>query len=74
MSWDGTWATEVERSGDFGRMLRAISRLKESGAPQKVLKVPESNMRQAAAALRRAGVSGRVRNMDGSQDWFIKVR
>jgi hypothetical protein len=54
-------------------MLRAISRLKESRAPQKVLKVPEGDMRQAAAALRRAGVSGRVRSMDGSQDWYIKV-
>ncbi len=73
LSRDGVWATEVERSGDFMRMLQAIDRLVESGAPMKVLKVPDQDMKTAAAAFRRAGVSGLVRNLDGSKEWDINV-
>lgn len=74
LSWNGRWATEVERSRSFGRLWRALSRLVESGAPERVLKVPKKDMRLAAVVLRRAGVSGRVRSMDGSIDWYINVR
>lgn len=74
LSRNGRWATEVERSRDFGRLWQAISRLVESGAPERVLKVPEEDMGLAAVVFRRAGISGRVRSLDGSQDWYIKVR
>jgi hypothetical protein len=74
LSWDGTWATEVERSGDLDCLILAAERLKESGAPQKVLKVPARYMRLAAVALRQAAVSAWVRNMYGSDEFFVKVR
>lgn len=74
LSWNGVWGTEVELSGSFDRMLLAASRLRESGARQKVLKVPQRYMRMAAAALRAEGVSAWVRNMDGSDEFFVRIR
>ena len=73
LSRDGVWATEVERSGDFGGLWRAVMRLVASGAPQKVLKVPQQDMNFAAVVLRKAGVSAWVRNMDGSDEFFVQV-
>lgn len=73
LSRDGVWATEVETSGDFVRLMRAAERLAESGAPQKVLKVPHRHMRIAAAALQRAGVSARVRNMHDTCGFAVRV-
>lgn len=74
LSRNGIWATEVETSGDFGRLMHAASRLAESGAPQKVLKVPHRHLLRAAAALKRAGVSARVRNMHDTKGFFVDAR
>ena len=52
-------ATEVERSGSATGLQAAAKRLKLSGAPQKVLRVPQKDM-SAATALRRAGIGGTV--------------
>ena len=71
LSRDGVWATEVETSGDFGRLMQAAWRLAESRAPQKVLKVPHRHMRMAAAAMREAGVSGRIRNMHDTSGFRV---
>ncbi len=73
ISRDGTWATEVETSGDLEFLILAAERLEESSAPQKVLKVPFRHMRLAAVALRRVAVSAWVRNMHGSKEFFVKV-
>jgi hypothetical protein len=54
-------------------MKLAAERLAESGAPQKVLKVPQRYMMRAAVALRQAGVSAWVRNMYGTDEIFVKV-
>jgi hypothetical protein len=74
LSRDGNWATEVELSGNFSRLMRAAWRLKDAPAQQKVLKVHEDQMEMAAAALRRVEVSAWVRNIDGSREFFVKVR
>ena len=58
----GGRATEVERSGNPRNLAQAASRLKASGANQKVLQVPQKDMRAAASAMRDKGVSGTVKN------------
>ncbi|QRK05270.1 hypothetical protein JQX13_34460 [Archangium violaceum] len=73
LSWNGVWGTEVETSGSFSRLQLAVERLLESGARQRVLKVPERHMRLAAVVLRRMGVSAWVRNMHGSEEFFVGV-
>jgi hypothetical protein len=64
----------VETSGDFGRLMRVAGRLAESGAPQRVLKVPHRHLLLAAAALQRAGVSARVRKMHDTKGFFVYTR
>jgi hypothetical protein len=73
MSKNRVWGTEVETSGSYGRLRLAIARLQESGAPQKVLKVPQRYMRLAAVVLRDTGVSAWVRNMYGTDEFFVRV-
>ena len=63
----GGRATEVERSGTPQRLAAAARRLKSSGAPQKVLQVPQKDMDAAAQAMRKAGIGGTVKNMGGTQ-------
>jgi hypothetical protein len=72
LSFDGRWATEVELSSDFGRLMIAARRLSESGAAQKVLRVPRRDMRMAAAALRHSGVSAWVRDVNWSDEFFVR--
>ena len=60
-------ATEVERSGDPTLLEKAAMRLKRSGARQHVLQVPHKDMRTAAVAMRKTGVSGSVKNMSGTK-------
>ena len=55
--------TEVERSGDTKRLELAAQRLKSGRKPQKVLQVPQNDMDKAAAAMRKKGVSGTIKNM-----------
>ena len=63
----GGRATEVERSGSRQGLEAAARRLKQSGAPQKVLQVPQKDMDAAAQAMRKVGTSGTVRNMGGTR-------
>jgi len=63
----GKTATEVERSGDPARLKQAAARLKASRAKQKVLQVPQKDMNTAAEAMKKAKVSGSVKNMGGTK-------
>lgn len=64
-------ATEVERSGNAQNLEKAARRLKSSGKPQKVLQVPHADMPKARQALRKAKVSGTVKNMSGSKSSHV---
>ncbi len=57
-------ATEVERCGN---LKEAVKRLKMSGAKQRVLQVPQSDMTAAIQAMKSAGVTGTVKNMTGTK-------
>ena len=63
----GGRATEVERSGSSQGLEAAARRLKQSGAPQKVLQVPQKDMGAAAQAMRKVRVGGTVKNMGGTK-------
>lgn len=67
LSAGGKRATEVERSGTKAGLAAAARRLKKSGAPQKVLQVPQKDMPEASKALREAGIGGTVKNMGGTK-------
>lgn len=67
LSSGGKRATEVERSGDPGRLQEAAQRLKDSGATQHVLQVPQHHMDAAAEAMRGVGVPGSVKNIAGTK-------
>ncbi len=64
-------ATEVERSGSNAGLKKAAQRLKDSDKPQRVLVVPQKDMSKAAEAMRKAGVSGSVKNMGGTKSQFV---
>ena len=63
----GGTATEIERSGDPDKLQRAARRLQKSGAPKKVLQVPQKDMRKASEAMRKSKVGGTVKNMSGTK-------
>ena len=67
LSSDGKRATEVERSGTSDGLKKAARRLRDSGAKQKVLQVPQKDMTSAAEAMKEAGVVGSVKNMTGTK-------
>jgi hypothetical protein len=62
-------ATEIERRS--AGIARAVSRLKSSGRPRKVIQVPQSLMSQAVAEMRRQGASGTVKNLTGTKRRFV---
>lgn len=64
---DGGRATEIERSGDPAKLEQAARRLAASGANQHVLVVPQGDMDDAAAAMRKAKLSGTVKNITGTK-------
>jgi len=68
----GGRATEVERSGNLDNLSKAALRLKASGAPRKILQVPEKDMKTAVAAMRKAGVSGTVKNLGGTKNRSVR--
>ena len=72
LSKGGGRATEVERSGSSAGLNSAAQRLKKSGAPGKVLQVPQKDMGGAVKAMRKAGVSGTVKNMGGTKRWRVR--
>jgi len=60
-------ATEVERSGKPPQLRQAARRLRQSGAPRKVLQVPQQHMDKAAEAMRKEKAHGSVKNMSGTK-------
>ncbi len=60
-------ATEVELSGGQRQLRAAARRLKQSGAPQKVLQVPQKDMPKAAQAMKSEKVKGSVKNMGSTK-------
>ncbi len=62
----GGRATEIELSGNIDKLKEAARRLRDSGAPQRVLKVPQKDMDAAADAMRAAGMPGTVKNLKGT--------
>lgn len=63
-------ATEIER-GEPKQLEKAARRLKASGKPQKVLTVPTPSMPKAREAMRKARVSGTVRNLAGTRRSYV---
>jgi hypothetical protein len=57
----------VDRSGSEKHLERAAKRLKWANAEDRVLYVPHWDLAKAEAAMRRAGVTGAVSNLCGSQ-------
>ncbi len=68
----GGRATEVERSGSAQGLAAAARRLNQSGAPTKVLQVPQKDMDAAAAAMRNTGIGGTVKNMGGTKSRSVR--
>lgn len=60
-------ATEIERSGTSSGLKKAAERLKDSGKNQKVLQVPQKDMKKAVEAMKKAGTKGTVKNMSGTK-------
>ena len=57
---------------DKGQSLKeATKRLKESGRPQRVLQVPQKDMDKAVAAMKKAGITGTVKNLKGSKRKYV---
>lgn len=67
LSSSGKTATEVERSGNTRSLKAAARRLKASGAPRRVLQVPQHDMSKARQAMRSVKVKGTVKNMSGEK-------
>ncbi len=67
-------ATEIERSGTSDGLEKAARRLKSSEKPQKVLQVPQKDMSEAAAAMRKVGVGGTVKNMGGTKRRSVRKK
>lgn len=67
-------ATEIERSGSTEGLKKAAKRLKDSGKRQKVLQVPEKDMKKAADAMREVGIGGTVKNMTGTKRKSVAAR
>jgi hypothetical protein len=72
LSESGHRATEVERSGNQALLEKAARRLGASGAPQKVLQVPQKDMGAASQAMRTAGITGTVKNLGGTKKQSVR--
>lgn len=71
---DGKKALEVDRTGSIGHLERAAKRLRHVKAVDRVLFVPQWDMAKAEIAMRRAGVTGAVSNLCGSQRKRVRGR
>jgi len=60
-------AIEVERSGTNAGLEKAAKRLKDSKKIQRVLIVPNTDLRKAAEAMKKLKVTGTVKNMSGTK-------
>jgi hypothetical protein len=71
---DGRKAEEIDRTGSVKHLERAAKRLKSAKAEDRILYVPYWDMHKAEEAMRKAGVTGAVSNLCGSQRVRIKGR
>jgi hypothetical protein len=69
---DARRAEEIDRSGSQRHLERAAKRLKQVDAADRILYVPQWDMAKAELAMKRAGVTGAVSNLCGSQR--IRIR
>ena len=67
-------ATEIERSGTLRGLEAAARRLKRSRKRQKVLVVPQRDMDNAVAAMKKVGAGGTVKNMSGTKRRRVKPK
>jgi len=65
---NGKRATEIERNGNH---FDAANRLKNSEANQKILQVPQKDMKKAVEAMKKVGVKGSVKNMTGTKRYSV---
>lgn len=68
----GKRITEVERSGSFERLEMAAKRLDSRRSSQKVLQVPQKDMKGAVNAMKKVGIKGTVKNMSGSKSRSVR--
>lgn len=71
---DGKKALEWDRTGSDRHLERAAKRLKHVKAVDRVLFVPHWDMAKAELAMRKAGVTGAVSNLCGSQRKRVRAR
>ncbi len=71
---DGKKAQEVDRSGSVVNLERAAKRLRSARAEDRVLRVPQWDMAKAVTAMKRAGVTGAVSNLCGSQCKRVRAK
>ena len=69
---DGKKALEWDRTGSDRHLERAAKRLRHVKAVDRVLFVPQWDMARAEMAMRKAGVTGAVSNLCGSQRKRVK--
>jgi hypothetical protein len=70
---DGRKAEETDRTGSVKHLERAAKRLKSMKAEDRILYVPYWDMGKAEEAMRKAGVTGAVSNLCGSQRKRVKA-
>ena len=63
-------AVEIERGG-ISQLEKAARRLKASRKSQKVLIVPSKSISKAKQAMRKAGISGTVRNISNTKRSYV---
>ena len=71
-SADYRTATEIERSGDRQRLEYAARKLRDSGRPYHVLRVPQSDLDKAVAAMRKVRTSGVVTNLSKTKRRIVR--
>ena len=67
-------AVEIETSGQPKRLEKAALRLKDSGKKQRLLVVPQKDMRKARVAIKAARTTGTVRNLSGTKYSPVRSR
>lgn len=70
---DGKKAEEIDRSGSVKHLERIAKRLKHVKADDRILYVPHWDMDKAEEVMRKAGVTGAVSNLCGSQRKRVKA-
>lgn len=68
----GKRATEIERNGSRVSLEKAARKLKYRKSSQKVLQVPQKNMKKAVKAMKKVGTRGTVKNMGGTKRRFVR--